>query len=628
MMITPILFIPKWLCRVLILLMLFLLPEWSRGQIPMRVAGFEIRVEGDFNGFDFNWKVQKIEENLEILIITLTSKSPTEPSPFSLKWSHPSHNVAGFWSTGAGFSKTVRADWSPSSVESMFARHAPVIALFGHDDQNCLNVAVSDALNRVKLSSGLREEDGRIYHQIDFFAEKHRAATMYKVEIRFDKRAIRYDEALQQLPDWWASFPGYQPAPVPEIAKMPMYSTWYSYHQKVSPKELLKEAEIARDLGFKAMIVDDGWQTMDSTRGYAFCGDWEPERMPDMKAFVQALHKMNMKILLWYAVPFMGENAKNFERFKGKYLRYWKGQGAYVMDPRYPEVRDYIIDIYKKAMMEWDLDGFKLDFIARFAADDDTDLEAVDGRDIASVNEAADQLMTDVLKELQKVNPEVMIEFRQPYVGPLMRKYGNLFRVGDCPNVGVRNRVGAVDLRLLSGETAVHSDMIMWHYNESVEIAALQFLNILFSVPQVSVRLGDIPKDHFNMVKYLTGYWNDNKSILMDGDFVAWNPLANYPMISGDTGNKRIIALYADIWISLSKADVRDAFDLVNAKTSRYFILDIQDDLGMYHCSIHDCQGQAQEHKNVDLKRGVSRIEVPASGIISFTRQNRLFQKD
>jgi len=42
--------------------------------------------------------------------------------------------------------------------------------------------------------------------------------------------------------------------------------------------------------------------------------------------------------------------------------------------------------------------------------------------------------------------------------------------------------------------------MIMWHYEESGEIAALQFLNILFSVPQVSVRLADVPAAHRDMV--------------------------------------------------------------------------------------------------------------------------------
>ena len=28
-------------------------------------------------------------------------------------------------------------------------------------------------------------------------------------------------------------------------------------------------------MGFKAAILDDGWQTDDTNRGYGYCGDWE-----------------------------------------------------------------------------------------------------------------------------------------------------------------------------------------------------------------------------------------------------------------------------------------------------------------------------------------------------------------
>lgn len=56
-----------------------------------------------------------------------------------------------------------------------------------------------------------------------------------------------------------------------------------------------------------------------------------------------------------------------------------------------------------------------------------------------------------------------------------------MFRASDCPNSYLANRVKTTDLRLLSGNTAVHADMIMWHYGERVEIAAFQLLNVLFT---------------------------------------------------------------------------------------------------------------------------------------------------
>jgi alpha-galactosidase len=109
------------------------------------------------------------------------------------------------------------------------------------------------------------------------------------------------------------------------------------------------------------------------------------------------------------------------------------------------------------------------------------------------VPEAADRLMSDVIARLRAIKPDVMIEFRQGYIGPAMRKYGNIFRVGDVPNAAAGNRMNSMLLRALTGNTAVHSDMVMWHYEDTVESAAMQLIHALFTVPQISVRLARCP---------------------------------------------------------------------------------------------------------------------------------------
>ena len=219
-------------------------------------------------------------------------------------------------------------------------------------------------------------------------------------------------------------------------------------------------------------------------------------------------------------------------------MRYWEGQGVYVLDPRYPEVREFIIQTYEKALKDWGLDGFKLDFMGFFSAVEDTPMTKAQGRDYASVNEAVDRLMTDIMVRLRRLNPKIMIEFRQRYIGPLMRKYGNMFRAADCPNMAVINRARTTDIRLLCGNTAVHSDMYMWHQDDPVEVAALQILNVLFSVPQLSVKLGTLPEDHIQMIKFWTEYWTENRGVLLDGEFIPVNPGALYPIIKAENGKK------------------------------------------------------------------------------------------
>jgi alpha-galactosidase len=614
-----------FLCLVLVLMCSYceesnvqeVIQTVEKAAIPIQFNSDFIKIEGDLKGFEASWTSEVIENRLEVIDLRLTSPTAATPPRFSVKWNFPSIDITAFWNPNISVDKV---NYYGNRVTSRATSQAPVSAFLNARDMNRFTFACSDALNKVLVQSYLREEDAKFYCTLVFFDEKTPPLKEYTVQIRIDTRNIPFYKALNDVSEWWAAQKNYEPAPVPDHAKWPMYSTWYSFHQNLNADDVVNECAIAKKLGFDAVIVDDGWQTLDSQRGYAFTGDWEPVRIPDMKNFVDRIHQLGMKFLLWYSLPFVGENSKNYQQFRGKYLTYWKGQGTYVLDPRYPEVREFIINSYEKAMNEWDLDGFKLDFIARFAANEQTVLTAAGGRDYASVNEAVDKLMTDVMSRLRAVKPDILIEFRQPYIGPLMRKYGNMFRAADCPNMAVINRVRTTDIRLLCGNTAVHSDMFMWHKDDSVENAALQILNVLFSVPQLSVRLDSIPDEHLEMVKFWINYWRENRDVLLDGEFIPVNPGAVYPMILARTKNKTIAALYNDVLISLDAKEC-DNLDIVNAKSSEYVVLDLTCDLGKVNTDTYDCSGNLVKKRTRTLKKGVYKFMVPASGLLTIVKK-------
>ncbi len=602
-------------------IILFLFVFKTQGQASKRtftLAEYTIDLTYQSNDVNISIDVKKEFDGIETATITLTSEKAFSPEKLTLKWALPSSNVAGYWSSSASLDKTISPDWGPAMVKSNLARHSPVICLFGFNDVNRQTFAVSEAINTVITSASVKEENGMIYNEVQLFTERHKQVTSYAFQIRLDTRAVTFSKALSDVSDWWATFDLYKPAYVPEAAKSPVYSSWYSYHQNVSKDALLAECRLAKTMGFESIIVDDGWQTLDGNRGYAYTGDWKPERIPEMKEFVKAVHDLDMKFILWYAVPFVGEKSKAFEQMKGKFLTYWEGQGTYVVDPRFPEVREFIISTYRKAVKEWDLDGFKLDFLERFRTEKDTRLVADGGRDFASINEATDKLMTDLLKSLREVKPDIMIEFRQPYTGPAMRKYGNMLRATDCPNVALINKVETTDLRLLSGNTAVHADMLMWHHSEAVEVAALQLLAVLFSVPQISVQLAEIPKDHFEMIRFYTDYWLKNRDLLLEGEFVPKSPQMNYPMITSSNRNKQITALYNDLILPITTSNLKK-LDVVNAKLSTRVVLDVTGEKQTYSYATYNCKGNEVSNNTIELTPGVHAFDVPASGLISFT---------
>lgn len=579
----------------------------------------DIQILGGSTNFSSTLKVVSNENNIIICDINIEGKQAEVPKPTTIQWKIPAHNVKGVWKPTTDFAKRIQADWELDHMESRVSIDAPIINLFGHDDSNSLTFACSNAINKLELNARYREEDDYFYCFINLFTETNYPIKKFNIQLRIDSRNIHFSETIKDVSKWWETFDNLQPTSVPESALVPLYSTWYNFHQNLDEDVLEEECKLAYDLGYKAIIIDDGWQTNDGNRGYDFTGDWLPERLSKTKEFVAKIHKIGMKVGFWYSVPFCGEKSEAYKRFEGKFLTKTH-RWAPVFDPRYPDVRAYLINIYKSALVDWNLDGFKLDFIDDFKWYPETKPKN-DEMDFYSINDAVDRLLTDVITTLKAIKPNVFIEFRQKYVGPAMRKYGNMFRAFDCPGDATMNRIRIADIKMLAGNTAVHSDMITWHKDEAVEVAALQMVNTLFGVPQISILLKEAPKNHLTMIQFYTNYWNENKVLLTEGIFTPFNPLANYPQKQIVNANKMIVGVY-DNYVSEINEKVEE-LDILNAKLTDAIILNSKIDLGEFTGVIFNCEGEIVRKEIFKLHKGILSITVPACGIIQLTKNNK-----
>jgi alpha-galactosidase len=573
----------------------------------------DISVFGAGPNIDVSLSESYSENDISIYDFAITTNESLFPAPITLKWRIPAVNVKGIWKPTTDFAKRIQADWELDHMESRISIDAPVISLFGNDDSNVITFSCSNPINTIAMNASLREEDNHFYCHVTFFSEHERAVQKFKAQLRLDLRPIHFSDCLRDVSTWWETVNELQPIKVPEIAKKPIYSTWYQFHQNLEEKAIVEECRIAHDLGCKAIIIDDGWQTNDTDRGYDYTGDWQPDRFPEMAGLINKIHATGMKVAIWYSVPFCGRKSKAYQKFRGKFLTE-DHRWAPVFDPRYPEVRDHLIRLYTNALKDWNLDGFKLDFIDDFHLYDDTPLGAEEGRDYGSINEAVDRLLSDVIRNLKAIKSDIFIEFRQKYTGPAMRKYGNMFRAFDCPGDAVMNRVRIADIRMISGNTAVHADMITWHNDEAVEVAALQYINILFGVPQLSVMLREIPADHKRMIAFYTKYWNENSDTIMNGCFVPFKPLANYPTQRVSKDEKTIIGVYEELVIGLDSAD--KTIHIHNGQIAEQLVVRNTMDLGTYRCKVFDCLGTLASDTHIDFNIGLLEISVPPCGIL------------
>lgn len=546
----------------------------------MNIAGMpgDIRVTGELRSWEIGYTIEHPEPGLELIRVRLDAPEPSDPPNIRFEWRVPQLDMQLRWHPAANFQRNIPPDWAPA-VESSLTSYAPVMQLSAVSDENRLTFAVSEAMRPVRIKAGVCEESNEIACSIELFSVPEAPLSSYETVLRFDTRPLFYADVIREAFGWFETFPEYAPAAAPPAAFEPVCSSWYSFHQELFAAELEEECRLAAPYGMRGVIVDDGWQTDDVNRGYAFCGDWEisKRRFPDMRAHVARVHALGMKYMVWYSVPFVGVRSRNAERFRGKFLARIDRLGTYVLDPRFPEVREFLISIYEKALREWDIDGFKLDFIDnfQFQGEDPAVREEYAGRDLKSLPKAVDRLLSEAMERLNRIKPGILIEFRQAYIGPAIRKYGNMFRAADCPADALSNRVRTIDLRLSSGATAVHSDMIEWNSSDSAEAAALQLLSVLFSVPQISVKLGTLPERHRRMLRFWLGFWLRHRETLMHGSLRPLHPALNYPVVAAGSGREQVVAVYSPgMAVRIGGVSGRSCF-VVNASGAEELVLDL-----------------------------------------------------
>lgn len=498
---------------------------------------------------------------VDIVTVRLLAPAERRPPVFTLTFGASGAGATNVW-TPYDERYMLRPDsWGEFPYSSSLAFRAPIATAFG-DDRNRLTIACSEAIRKVQYALVANANTCRLTGRYRFFTDYEAPLSDYSVSIRIDRRGVFWGDAVSAANDWISACAGLTPCTVPAAAFEPLYSSWYAFGQDVRASDLEREASLAASLGLATAILDDGWQKERSRTFYSAVGDWQParSRFPDMRGHVAAVHRAGLRYLLWIALPFVGDESAAWPRLKDKFLFVHKG-GTAVFDPRYREVREHLTDVCVRAVRDWGFDGLKLDFIDQFSfLGEDPDLVVLHdpgedpavrtgyaGRDIRSLPVATDRLMKDILAGVRAVRPEALIEFRQQYMGPAIRQYGNIIRATDCPADPVQNRRLIADLRLTSGTTAVHSDMLVWSPDETPEGAARAVLSSLFGVQQYSMVLGRLPESHRRMVRHWIGFTTRHRGTLLRGVFRPHHPELFYPLVEAESDAERIVAVYGGL---------------------------------------------------------------------------------
>lgn len=568
--------------------------------------------------------------NVCYLDLTLSSDSPIVMPKTLIDIRLPLDNIQSLWlpsiqTPGKNYRAKGMLEYYVN-VTSHICHIAPMGAFYSAEGINKLSFALSDCKNVVNLTGGAYEEEECARFTFTLFEAPSAPTTRYQVSLRLDTSAMPVFNAIKNISRYYERSLNLDVMAVPEAALEPVYSTWYAFLQNLSAQEIEEQCAIAASLGCKTVIVDDGWQTDDNNRGYSYCGDWEvsKKRFPNMKEHVAKVHALGIKYMVWFSVPFVGGKSKNGPEYKDYSLCYNPRWGAYVLDPRYKKVRDFLVNTYVNTVKEYDLDGLKLDFIDEFdmRQADEHALAYDDKRDTQSLVDAVDMLMTEVRNALTAIKSDILIEFRQNYVGPMIRKYGNMFRAHDCPNDTLMNRMTTSDVRAMALDTATHSDMFTWSPSESVESASLQFIHTLFSVPQISPNLKHLNEQHLAMVKHWLSFYSAHRDLLIKGHMEALHPEVMYSKIVGTLKDEQIIITGDDQRIELFSNQALNTTYLINGAMLTSLVIKAAHKQNLtLQAEIFDCLGQkVQVIDKLELSNQIMELSLPKSGYVKFTK--------
>ena len=528
----------------------------------------------------------------------------------------PMRDHVSVWHPTCGRDRGLPQWFHPQKTDACFYRGAPVLAALRADGTVYCMVSLSDTDRESVLGYYVDDFYGK--DEVVFFIELSALQQGERVRLRIDTSPVPLPEALGRIWRAWNETRA-QLAGLPDAAFEPLYSTWYSFHQCPRQEILRRELALAAEAGFGTVILDDGWQIAgEGTKDYRKSGDWmpAPDKFPDFKGFVRDVHAFGQKLILWFAVPFAGFETEAYRRFRDRLL--FEEAGfiyAGTLDVRYKEVRDFLTGTYTRFIDEYDIDGLKLDFIDHFASRSAPPWN--DKMDVKTVTEGVQTLLSEVCAAACARKPDFLFEYRQFYVGPGVMRCANLLRVCDCAFDAVTNRIGAVDLRMLTRDVAVHSDMLLWSPAESIPNCALQLANILFAVPQISVRLTEVLPEQLALLRAHLAYRRQNGALLTRGELSVSHPETGYSAVTAkdEVAGRAITVLYAQsarTWTGFNE-------DLWNA-TPEETVAVLNPSQTQLRLTVYNCLGR--ELQSFAASDAALAVNVPVGGYVNIVKMN------
>ena len=115
-----------------------------------------------------------------------------------LEWYEDVANTVGCWYPDCGSGRAYGADWQRRRTTSLSVS-APVYCLYDQGGNNCITIALSEAVREVEWKIGVHEEDGRFLFQCKI----HMGRGREEVKLYINEGKAVYSKVLGKVQTWW-----------------------------------------------------------------------------------------------------------------------------------------------------------------------------------------------------------------------------------------------------------------------------------------------------------------------------------------------------------------------------------------------------------------------------------------
>ena len=578
----------------------------------------KIRIEGVITPFEATIDIKEQGLQKYILNIYLHSAFAAAPPSFNVSVKFPKDKINQIWNSKTWSNKSFFSIPSYDRAAAGFS----IISGLTINDQNQITFTCKDAYKARFVSSNIREENDSIVFNLGFFEDNPPLSNLqdYQAEVLVDFRNIHFSKAIYDASSWFLADEFKQGVARVDTTNVPVFSTWYPMHRNIPLENITGELDSLRSFNFKSILIDDGWQSLVKMKvDTAF--SYEESSYKTMKLFKQKCDQMGLPLYLWYSIPFVGGNPVVLKKFEGKYIRYRAPRQMYVLDPRYPEVRKYLVSTYANFLKEWQIDGYWFDFLKGFYPKEGAVIDEDKGRDFVSIDLAVDTLYADMESRLRKIKPNVFMGQQFQVVGPNLVSYQN-FLTGF---VGVENtqvvREKMVNNRLLYGKYTPFMEVVAVNPRDKVEDIARKMQAVLFGNPYLSFFMTTLPQESRQTIRFWLNYWKKNYKVIFDGDFEPMQVSRFYPVIKVENQQKAIYILYEEYAINLPMV-LSVPIEVINSKVTEDVHFMLSKPGVQYNYETFNCKGQSVGKGIVKSKKNTLDVLVPSAGFIRITPFN------